>query len=149
MLALLLLCSVSLRIFFLCCGERIWVVWVVLSKFVYLFGCVMNSEKLIMDEENRNKTDGREGVCKLFYQHYYDLLRHWKVVKVGQNNYFLVPNNRSIQVGPHCLTTCRKKRWQEVKITGRPGNKHHMQIEKSKVSETLFIYENIRSRTNF
>ena len=63
--------------------------------------------------------------------------------------YFLLPNNRSIQVGPHYLTTCRKKRWQEVKITGRPGNKHDMQIEKWKVSETLFIYENIRSGTNF
>ena len=45
----------------------------------------MNSEKL-MDEENKNKTDGQEGVCKLFYQHCYDLLRQWKVVKVGLKN---------------------------------------------------------------
>ena len=35
----------------------------------------MNSEKLIIDEENQNKTDSREGVCKLCYQHYYDFLR--------------------------------------------------------------------------
>ena len=32
----------------------------------------MNIEKLTMDEEN--KTDSREKVCKLSYQHYYDLL---------------------------------------------------------------------------
>ena len=46
----------------------------------------MNSEKLIMDEENKNKTDSREGVCKLFYQRYHDLLRPWKVVKVDLKN---------------------------------------------------------------
>ena len=33
---------------------------------------------------------------------------------------------------------------QEVKITGRPGNKHDIQIEKWKVSENLFIYENLK-----
>ena len=49
--------------------------WIVLNKSVDLFGCVVNSEKLIMDEENQNKTDSREGVCKLFYQHCCDLLR--------------------------------------------------------------------------
>ena len=43
----------------------------------------MNSEKLIMDKENQNKTNSRDGVCKLFYQH---LLRQWKVVKVGLEN---------------------------------------------------------------
>ena len=46
----------------------------------------MNSEKLIIDEENQNKTDSREGVCKLCYQHYYDFLRQWKVEKVGLKN---------------------------------------------------------------
>ena len=39
-----------------------------------------------MDEEKWNKIDSREGVCKLFYEHCYDLLRHWKVVKVGLKN---------------------------------------------------------------
>ena len=46
----------------------------------------MNSEKLIMHKESQNKTDSREGVCKLFYQRYYDLLRQRKVVKVGLKN---------------------------------------------------------------
>ena len=50
------------------------------------FGSVMNLEKLIMDKENQNKTNTREGVCNLFYQHYYDLLRQRKVVKVGLEN---------------------------------------------------------------
>ena len=40
----------------------------------------MNSEKLIMDKERQNKTDRREGGCKLFYQYYYDLLIVVKVV---------------------------------------------------------------------
>ena len=44
----------------------------------------MNSEKLTMDEEN--KTDSREKVCKLSYQHYYDLLRQWKVKKMSLKN---------------------------------------------------------------
>ena len=39
-----------------------------------------------MYKENQNKTNSREGACKLFYQHYYDLLRQWKVVKVGLEN---------------------------------------------------------------
>ena len=36
----------------------------------------------------------------------------------------------------------------EVKLVGWPGNKHDMQIEKWKVSEKNFTYENLR-RTNF
>ena len=63
--------------------------------------------------------------------------------------YFLSPNNRSIQVGAQYSTTCGKWRWQELKITGRPGNKNDIQIENWKVSEKLFIYENLRKRTNF
>ena len=51
-----------------------------------LFWCVMNLEKLIMDKENQNKTDVQEGVWKLFYQHYCDLLRQWKAVKVVLEN---------------------------------------------------------------
>ena len=31
-------------------------------------------------------TGSREGVCKLFYQSYYDVLRQRKVVKVGLKN---------------------------------------------------------------
>ena len=46
----------------------------------------MNLEKLIMDKENQNKTDVQEGVWKLFYQHYCDLLRQWKAVKVVLEN---------------------------------------------------------------
>ena len=30
----------------------------------------------------KTKTESQEGVCKQFYQHYYDLLRQWKVIKV-------------------------------------------------------------------
>ena len=52
-----------------------WVVWIVLNKFVYLFGLDMTSEKLKRDEENENKTDSREGVCKQLNQHLYDILR--------------------------------------------------------------------------
>ena len=39
-----------------------------------------------MDRKNQSKFDSREGVRKLFYQHYYDLLRQGKVVKVGPEN---------------------------------------------------------------
>ena len=46
----------------------------------------MYSEKPIMDKENQNKTGSRDGVYKLFYQHYCDSLRQWKVVKVGLEN---------------------------------------------------------------
>ena len=63
----------------------------------------MNPEKLIMDKETRNKTDSREGVRKLFYQHYYDLLRQRKVVRVSLRN--ITSYYRSIQVGAHYTTT--------------------------------------------
>ena len=46
----------------------------------------MNSGKLKMDEENSSKTESQKGVCKLFHQHYYDLLWQSKMVKVGQEN---------------------------------------------------------------
>ena len=51
-----------------------------------LFGCVMNTEKLIMDRENQNKSESREWVQKLFYKHCNDLLRQWNVIKVGLEN---------------------------------------------------------------
>ena len=79
-------CAVSASEFFLRCRWKIWVVRVVFNKSVDFFGSVMNLEKLIMDKENQNKTNTREGVCNLFYQHYYDLLRQRKVVKVGLEN---------------------------------------------------------------
>ena len=73
------------------------------------FGCVMNSEKLIMDKENQNKTNSREGVCKLFYQHYW-FVKTMKGGKSGSGKYYysLLPNNRSIQVGAQYSTTCGK-----------------------------------------
>ena len=46
----------------------------------------MGSEKLIMGEENYSKAGSREGVCELFYQHYCDFLRQWKVVKMNLKN---------------------------------------------------------------
>ena len=69
--------------------------------------------------------------------------------KTGREKYhdFLLPNNRSIQVGA-LHSTCVKQRGQEVKITGRPGNKHDIQTEKWKVGEKLSMYENLR-RTYF
>ena len=42
---------------------------------------------------------------------------------------------------------CGKQRWQEIKITGWPGNKHDIETEKWKVSEKNVIYENLK-RTN-
>ena len=44
--------------------------------------------------------------------------------------------------------TCGKWRWQEVKITKWPGNKHGILTKKWKVSEKNFIYENL-GKTNF
>ena len=64
-----------------------WVVWIVLNKFVYLFGLDMTSEKLKRDEENENKTDSREGVCKQLNQHLYDILRQQKLVTVAPEKY--------------------------------------------------------------
>ena len=63
--------------------------------------------------------------------------------------YFLLPNNRSIQVGAQYSTTCGKLRSQEVKTTGRPGNKYDIQIEKWKISKKLFTYTILRRRANF
>ena len=37
---------------------------------MYLVRCIVNSEKLTMDEENQNKTDRREEVCEISYQYY-------------------------------------------------------------------------------
>ena len=40
--------------------------------------------------------------------------------------------------------------WKKIKnITVRPGSKHDMQIENEAVRGNLFIYENLRRRTNF
>ena len=82
------------------------------------------------------------------------LLWFIKIMKDGKSGterhyYFLLPNKRSIQVGAHYSTTCEKKIWQKVKVTGRPRNKHDIQIEKWKVTEKLFTYENLRRRTIF
>ena len=82
------------------------------------------------------------------------LLWFIKITKDGKSGterhyYFLLPNKRSIQVGAHYSTTCEKKIWQKVKVTGRPRNKHDIQIEKWKVTEKLFSYENLRRRTIF
>ena len=66
------------------------------------------------------------------------------MVKVGVKNiitYYQIRSNKY-------SITCGKQRWQEVKITGWPGNKYDIQTEKWKVSEKKFIYENLR-RTNF
>ena len=70
----LLSVKISLRCF--CCPRSIWIFFFCVAdkefglfgftKSVDLSGCVINSEKLIMDEENQNKTDSREGVCKQF-----------------------------------------------------------------------------------
>ena len=53
-----------------------------------------------------------------------------KVLLRGKYYYFLLPNNRCIPVGAKFSTPCKKSRWQEVKITGQPGIKHDIQIEK-------------------
>ena len=53
--------------------------------------------------------------------------------------YFFLPNNRSIQVSAQYSITCGNQRWQEVKTTRWPGNKHDMQIEKWKVRVKNFI----------
>ena len=58
-------CAMSVSEFFLCNVDRLfWLfgLWYVLNKSVDLFGCVMNSEKLIMEKENQNKTNSPEGV---------------------------------------------------------------------------------------
>ena len=62
-----------------------------------------------MDKENWNKTDSREGLRKLFYQHYYDFIRQWKVVKEGLENiitsYYQIKNVFIAQYS----TTCGSK----------------------------------------
>ena len=80
------------------------------------------------------------------------LLWFIKIMRDGKSGaerhyYFLLPNKRSIEA--YYSTTCEKKIWQKVKITGRPRNKHHIQIEKRKVTEKLFTYKNLRRRTIF
>ena len=82
------------------------------------------------------------------------LLWFFKTMEGGRSElekyyYFLLPNNRSIQVGAQYLTTCGKQRWQKVKLSEQPGHKHNIQIEKWKVSKKLFIYENLKRTTNF
>ena len=65
----------------------------------------------------------------------------------GKYYYFLLPNNRSIGVGAQNSTTLLKKKSkillydQEVSMTYR--------LKSEVVSGKLFIYENLRRRTNF
>ena len=54
---------------------------------LWICGCVMNSEKFLMDKDNYYKADIRDRVWKLFYQHCYDLLSQWKMVKVCLENF--------------------------------------------------------------
>ena len=48
----------------------------------------------------------------------------------GKYYYFLLPNNRIIQVDAQSSATCGKLRCEEVQTTRRQGNKHDIQIEK-------------------
>ena len=61
----------------------------------------------------------------------------------GKYYYFLLPNNRSIPVGAQYSTTYNKILLynQEVTMTYR--------LKSEVVSGKLFIYENLRRRTNF
>ena len=92
--ALFLLCSVSLRIFFC-----------VVDKKIGLFGLFTW----------KNKTDRPEGVRKLFYQHCYDLLRQWKMVKVSLEN--IITSYDQITKVLESLLGIREVNMQEVKIT--------------------------------
>ena len=104
-----------------------------------------------MDKENWNKTESREGVSKLFYETYYDLLRQWNVETMG-----LV----SIIISYFQITDVLKSVLSIWQYVGSIGDRKLTQLYEQKVnmtyrlkSETIsgkrFIYENLRGRTNF
>ena len=127
---------------------------IVLNKSVERNIRVMCLEKIIMDKENYNTTDSREGVQTLFCQYCYDFLRQWKLIKVGPEKIYclLITSIRSSLkrcsvkkgvkrvfrnfrkfTGKHLcqiLFDRKHKDMQEVKMTWRAGSKDGLHFEK-------------------
>ena len=63
--------------------------------------------------------------------------------------YFLLRNNRSIRDDAQYSKPRKKSIWQEVKITGQPGSKHDIQMEKWNNQRKAFYVQKLKEKNKF
>ena len=72
-----------------------------------------------------------------------------KVLLLEKMFYFLLRNNRSIRDDAQYSKPCKKSIWQEVKITGQPGSKHDIQMEKWNNQRKAFYVQKLKEKNKF
>ena len=89
-----------------------------------------------------------EGAWKLFYRHYYDFLRQWKMVKVDLEN--IITSYYQITEVFESVLSIQQHYWKKIKnITVRPGSKHDIQIEKWSSQRKIFYITKLKEKNKF
>ena len=146
MFAFFLLCTVNLGIFFS-------VLWIGSLGYLGCFDLRIFSDALWIQKNSQwiKKVKTRLSAGKEFKkQTILSALLHFfktkKVLFLEKYFYFLLRNNRSIRDGAQ---SCKKSIWLEVKITGQPGSKHDIQMEKWNSQRKTFYVRKLKEKNKF
>ena len=149
MFAFFLLCTVNLRIFFSA-------LWIGSLDYLGCFDLRIFSDALWIQKNSQwikkvktRLSAGKEFKKKTILSALLQFFKTKKVLFLEKYFYFLLRNNRSIRDGAQYSKPCKKSIWQEVKITGQPGSKHDIQMEKWNSQRKTFYVRKLKEKNKF
>ena len=129
------MCTVNLRIFFTA-------LWIGSLGYLGCFDLRIFSDALWIQKNS-------QWIKKTILSALLQFFKTKKVLLLEKMFYFLLRNNRSIRDDAQYSKPCKKSIWQEVKITGQPGSKHDIQMEKWNNQRKAFYVQKLKEKNKF